>query len=50
MGYPVMVKTAGGGGGIGMSVARDESELAKAFEQAARAAARFAAGDAPSRA
>ncbi|GAA4535115.1 acetyl-CoA carboxylase biotin carboxylase subunit [Nonomuraea ferruginea] len=47
IGYPVMVKTAGGGGGIGMSVARDESELAKAFEQAARAAARFAAGDAP---
>ncbi|SEM84931.1 acetyl-CoA carboxylase, biotin carboxylase subunit [Nonomuraea pusilla] len=43
IGYPVMVKTAGGGGGIGMSVARDDGELAKAFEQAARAAARFAA-------
>ncbi|MGI5273723.1 acetyl-CoA carboxylase biotin carboxylase subunit [Nonomuraea sp. CA-218870] len=43
IGYPVMVKTAGGGGGIGMSVARDERELAKAFEQASRAAARFAA-------
>src|SRR5690606_17739783 len=36
IGYPVMVKTAGGGGGIGMSVARDERELAKAFEQASR--------------
>ncbi|MEV4099233.1 biotin carboxylase N-terminal domain-containing protein [Nonomuraea sp. NPDC049649] len=45
IGYPVMVKTAGGGGGIGMSVARDERELAKAFEQASRAAARFS-GDA----
>ncbi|MEV1249837.1 acetyl/propionyl/methylcrotonyl-CoA carboxylase subunit alpha [Nonomuraea sp. NPDC050022] len=45
IGYPVMVKTAGGGGGIGMSVAHDDEELAKAFEQAARAAARFAAGD-----
>ncbi|MBN6053619.1 biotin carboxylase [Nonomuraea sp. RK-328] len=54
IGYPVMVKTAGGGGGIGMGVAHDEEGLAKAFEQAARAAARFAAaaaeggeGDAP---
>ncbi|WP_113703847.1 acetyl-CoA carboxylase biotin carboxylase subunit [Nonomuraea lactucae] len=42
IGYPVMVKTAGGGGGIGMSVAHDDESLAKAFEQAARAAARFA--------
>ncbi|GLW06306.1 hypothetical protein Misp01_14360 [Microtetraspora sp. NBRC 13810] len=41
IGYPVMVKTAGGGGGIGMSVARDEDGLAKAFDAAARAAARF---------
>ncbi|MBF8190515.1 ATP-grasp domain-containing protein [Nonomuraea sp. K274] len=45
IGYPVMVKTASGGGGIGMSVADDDEGLAKAFEQAARAAARFA-GDA----
>ncbi|MEU7748801.1 biotin carboxylase N-terminal domain-containing protein [Nonomuraea sp. NPDC049158] len=45
IGYPVMVKTAGGGGGIGMSVAHDDEGLAKAFEQAVRAAARFAAGD-----
>ncbi|GAA0416664.1 hypothetical protein Acor_63760 [Acrocarpospora corrugata] len=41
IGYPVMVKTAGGGGGIGMGVAYDEASLAKAFEQASRAAARF---------
>nr|WP_062342021.1 biotin carboxylase N-terminal domain-containing protein [Herbidospora sakaeratensis] len=41
IGYPVMVKTAGGGGGIGMGVAHDEDSLAKAFEQASRAAARF---------
>lgn len=45
IGYPVMVKTAGGGGGIGMSVAHDAEGLTKAFEQAARAAARFASGD-----
>ncbi|MGA5759389.1 acetyl-CoA carboxylase biotin carboxylase subunit [Nonomuraea bangladeshensis] len=45
IGYPVMVKTAGGGGGIGMSVAHDDEALAKAYEQAARAASRFA-GDA----
>ncbi|WP_049569238.1 acetyl-CoA carboxylase biotin carboxylase subunit [Nonomuraea sp. SBT364] len=43
IGYPVMVKTAGGGGGIGMSVAHDDEELGKAFEQASRAALRFAA-------
>ncbi|MEN3539738.1 biotin carboxylase N-terminal domain-containing protein [Microbispora sp. ZYX-F-249] len=41
IGYPVMVKAAGGGGGIGMGVARDDASLAKAFEQACRAAARF---------
>ncbi|MEU6414201.1 biotin carboxylase N-terminal domain-containing protein [Microbispora sp. NPDC046933] len=41
IGYPVMVKAAGGGGGIGMGVARDDESLAKAFEQACRAAARF---------
>ena len=41
IGYPVMVKAAGGGGGIGMGVARDDASLAKAFDQATRAAARF---------
>lgn len=45
IGYPVMVKTAGGGGGIGMSVAHDAEGLAKAFEQASRAAARFSSGE-----
>ncbi|WP_328807953.1 acetyl-CoA carboxylase biotin carboxylase subunit [Nonomuraea antri] len=43
IGYPVMVKTAGGGGGLGMSVARDAAGLGRAFDQAARAADRFAA-------
>ncbi|GGO64514.1 acetyl-CoA carboxylase biotin carboxylase subunit [Nonomuraea cavernae] len=50
IGFPVMVKTAGGGGGIGMSVAHDEAGLVKAYEQASRAAARFAGaatGDGP---
>ncbi|MDH2427787.1 biotin carboxylase N-terminal domain-containing protein [Sphaerisporangium sp. TRM90804] len=41
IGYPVMVKTAGGGGGIGMGVAHDAAGLAKAFATAARAAERF---------
>lgn len=31
IGYPVMLKAAGGGGGIGMQVVRDGDELAKAF-------------------
>ncbi len=34
VGYPVLIKPAGGGGGIGMLPARDDEELAKAFEQA----------------
>ena len=41
IGYPVMVKAAAGGGGIGMSVARDDEELAKAFETARTRAERF---------
>ncbi|WP_405141442.1 biotin carboxylase [Sphaerisporangium sp. NBC_01403] len=44
IGYPVMVKTAGGGGGIGMGVAHDEAGLTKAFETASRAAERFGGG------
>ncbi|MFC4536107.1 acetyl-CoA carboxylase biotin carboxylase subunit [Sphaerisporangium dianthi] len=45
IGYPVMVKTAGGGGGIGMGVARDDDALARAFETAVRAAERFGGGE-----
>lgn len=33
-GFPVLLKPAHGGGGIGMTVARDESELALAFKTA----------------
>src|SRR5204863_10025747 len=31
LGYPLLVKAAAGGGGIGMQVARDEQELMKAL-------------------
>jgi acetyl-CoA carboxylase biotin carboxylase subunit len=41
IGYPLMVKASGGGGGIGMSVAHDEYELVKAFETARTRAERF---------
>ncbi|GAA2608161.1 biotin carboxylase N-terminal domain-containing protein [Actinomadura fulvescens] len=41
IGYPVMVKASGGGGGIGMSVARDETRLRAAFETARSGAVRF---------
>ncbi|HEY5050565.1 MAG TPA: biotin carboxylase N-terminal domain-containing protein [Acidothermaceae bacterium] len=41
VGYPLMVKAAGGGGGIGMSVARDDEELATAFVTARSRAERF---------
>ncbi|VAW38265.1 Biotin carboxylase of acetyl-CoA carboxylase [hydrothermal vent metagenome] len=34
IGYPVMVKAAGGGGGRGLRVALDESELENAYESA----------------
>ena len=32
LGYPVIIKPSGGGGGIGMTVAADEGELSKALE------------------
>src|SRR5690606_6746212 len=32
-GYPVMLKAVAGGGGIGMSIVRDEADLEKAFAQ-----------------
>ncbi|MDQ0158904.1 acetyl-CoA carboxylase biotin carboxylase subunit [Alkalibacillus salilacus] len=41
IGYPVMVKAAHGGGGIGMQIVYDEQELAKAFESNARRAEQF---------
>src|SRR5215211_602020 len=34
IGYPVMVKAAAGGGGIGMAAVRDEAELRAAYETA----------------
>ena len=43
-GYPVLVKAAAGGGGRGMKVARDESELSAALS-AARTEAKAAFGD-----
>ncbi len=36
LGYPLMVKAAAGGGGIGMKVARDERELGKAIAECRR--------------
>jgi acetyl-CoA carboxylase, biotin carboxylase subunit len=41
IGYPVMVKAAAGGGGIGMGVAADAASLAAAFETARSRAERF---------
>ena len=41
IGYPVMVKAAAGGGGIGMGLAEDEAALRKAFETARTRAERF---------
>jgi acetyl-CoA carboxylase, biotin carboxylase subunit len=41
IGYPVMVKAAAGGGGIGMGAAADEAGLRAAFETATSRALRF---------
>ncbi|MFH1313561.1 MAG: acetyl-CoA carboxylase biotin carboxylase subunit [Candidatus Eisenbacteria bacterium] len=35
IGYPVMIKASGGGGGKGMRLANDDAELGKAFDAAA---------------
>ncbi len=40
VGFPLIVKPAGGGGGIGMLVARSETELLAAFDKAASLAQR----------
>lgn len=40
IGYPVMLKATGGGGGIGMHVCRDAAELRTAFSRVARLAER----------
>jgi acetyl-CoA carboxylase, biotin carboxylase subunit len=40
LGYPVMLKPAAGGGGIGMGRVRDRAELERAFGRAGRLAAR----------
>ncbi|MBW3581638.1 MAG: acetyl-CoA carboxylase biotin carboxylase subunit [Euryarchaeota archaeon] len=46
IGYPVMLKASYGGGGMGMIVVHDESELAKRFETAsAQALAAFGNGE-----
>ncbi len=46
IGYPVLLKAAGGGGGRGMRVVPDESELARAFATArGEAEAAFGKGD-----
>jgi len=41
IGYPVMVKAAAGGGGIGMSAVSNETELRAAFDTATTRAERF---------
>jgi acetyl-CoA carboxylase biotin carboxylase subunit len=46
IGFPIMVKPAGGGGGIGMLTVRNEGELAAAIEKASSLAIRgFGNGD-----
>jgi acetyl-CoA carboxylase biotin carboxylase subunit len=41
IGYPVMIKAAAGGGGIGMTAAADEAQLEAGFETARSRAERF---------
>ena len=41
LGYPVLIKAAAGGGGIGMKPADDEAELVEHFESARQQAQRF---------
>ncbi|WP_130796955.1 urea carboxylase [Streptomyces otsuchiensis] len=44
VGWPVMLKATGGGGGIGMRACRSPAELPDAYEQVARAAHGFGGG------
>ncbi|WP_334172191.1 urea carboxylase [Sinomonas sp.] len=39
IGFPLMLKATGGGGGIGMTVCRSEAELAESYDRVARLAA-----------
>ena len=41
IGYPVMIKAAAGGGGIGMTIAADDDQLKAGFETASSRASRF---------
>ena len=43
IGYPVMIKAVGGGGGTGIRVARDQAELDRGAKEAARESAAFIA-------
>jgi pyruvate carboxylase subunit A len=46
IGYPVIIKPSGGGGGIGMTIVKDENELQQALESAQAIAKRtFGLGD-----
>nr|WP_295970911.1 acetyl-CoA carboxylase biotin carboxylase subunit [uncultured Bacillus sp.] len=41
IGYPIMLKASAGGGGIGMQIVRDETEMRKAFENNQKRAVNF---------
>jgi acetyl-CoA carboxylase biotin carboxylase subunit len=45
IGYPVMVKASGGGGGIGMTVIHDPARLSQAIDRARRSSARAFGSD-----
>ncbi len=41
LGYPVAIKASGGGGGIGITIARNEEEMEKAYKQSKKLGERF---------